>query len=64
MGDGVSFPQRHMDEDEDSLLGGRSQRWMEEGGGAESSGITRNGSNPYRKWSVVAIGTCPECYLI
>ena len=31
MGDGVSFPQRHMDEDEDSLLSGR-QSWMEEGG--------------------------------
>lgn len=45
MGDGVTFPQRHMDEDEDSLLGVRSQRWMEEGG-AEN---TRLENNPYRK---------------
>ncbi|KAI9563284.1 hypothetical protein GHT06_010742 [Daphnia sinensis] len=43
MGDGVTFPQRHMDEDEDSLLGVRSQRWMEEGG-AEN---TRLENNPY-----------------
>ncbi|XP_046450154.1 palmitoyltransferase ZDHHC20-B-like isoform X1 [Daphnia pulex] len=43
MGDGVTFPQRHMDEDEDSLLGARSQRWMEEGG-VEN---TRLETNPY-----------------
>jgi len=35
MGDGIIFPQRHMDEDEDSLLGAR-QRWMEEGGPLEA----------------------------
>lgn len=46
MGDGVTFPQRHMDEDEDSLLGARSQRWMEEGG-VEN---TRLETNPYRKF--------------
>ena len=45
MGDGVTFPQRHMDEDEDSLLGARSQRWMEEG----SIENTRLETNPYRK---------------
>ncbi len=50
MGDGISFPQRHMDEDEDSLLGGgRSQRWMEEGHEMENSSLNRNGANPYRK---------------
>lgn len=46
MGDGVSFPQRHMDEDEDSLLGVRNQRWMEDGG----SENTRYETNPYRKF--------------
>lgn len=46
MGDGISFPQRHMDEDEDSLLGGRDQRWAEEGGVDNN---TRTDANPYRK---------------
>jgi len=46
MGDGISFPQRHMDEDEDSLLGGRDHhRWAEEGG-VENN--TRTDANPYR----------------
>ena len=44
MGDGVSFPQRHMDEDEDSLLSGR-QTWMEEGGGRDVGAL----SPTYRK---------------
>lgn len=45
MGDGVSFPQRHMDEDEDALLGGgRAQQWMDEGGNES----TRLEANPYR----------------
>lgn len=58
MGDGVSFPQRHMDEDEDSLLGGRSERWMEEGGVESTTTTTttaRNGANPYRKWSTTIL---------
>ena len=44
MGDGVSFPQRHMDEDEDSLLSGR-QSWMEEGG-QEPSGRSDDTRSP------------------
>lgn len=48
MGDGVSFPQRHMDEDEDSLLGGgRAQQWMDDSG---NEGGTRLEANPYRKF--------------
>jgi len=51
MGDGITFPQRHMDEDEDSLLGGR-QRWMEEGGvGALSDGDQPGEqTSPYRMY--------------
>lgn len=52
MGDGVSFPQRHMDEDEDSLLGARSQRWMEEGGAEPASNQLE--ANPYRKQLVLS----------
>lgn len=45
MGDGISFPQRNVDEDEDSLLGGRDHhRWAEEGG-VENN--TRTDANPY-----------------
>jgi hypothetical protein len=44
MGDGVSFPQRHMDEDEDSLLSSR-QNWMEEGG-QEANGRSDDARSP------------------
>lgn len=47
MGDGIIFPQRHMDEDEDSLLGNR-QRWMEEGGTGEPDNSV-DVTSPYRK---------------
>ena len=47
MGDGIIFPQRHMDEDEDSLLGNR-QRWMEEGGAGEADN-SGDVTSPYRK---------------
>ena len=47
LGDGISFPQRHMDEDEDSLLGWRGQRWADDG---VVENNTRTDANPYREF--------------
>ena len=55
MGDGIIFPQRHMDEDEDSLLGAR-QRWMEEGGPLEADN-SGDVTSPYRK-DVITLSKC------
>ena len=63
MGDGISFPQRNVDEDEDSLLGGRDHhRWAEEGG-VENN--TRTDANPYRNLFLFPIKkTIFYCFLI
>lgn len=51
LGDGVSFPQRNMSEDEDSLLSSR-QNWMEEGGAPDAAVRNDGASSPsYRKFS-------------
>jgi len=45
LGDGVSFPQRNMSEDEDSLLSSR-QNWMEEGGAPDAAVRNDGASSP------------------